>query len=393
MLVESRLELENGLREAFSGKNFDLQSKYLIELFQNKKLRKTAVRYFLHHPLLRVHDIARAAYLLAALEEGFDLGYQFLCMHQAQSGAVLLFHKAGFLWGGLPYPGEHVEMAMFLSRISEFYDEGRESVERMMTFQQALFSHERKIFPALWSQEGTRSEQATTVSKLPFYQKEESFQDCMRLTENSLGFWMRRTASFSAYVSGSGCKSGVGAFFSGDVGVVNYGPCIGDPGECLGFGLCGGVKEFFCEERNEETTITFSASLSSPCSRITGFPHLQDALFGTESRHCIDISENKCYIRSYLKEENPEVFFTVFCKGVQCQVSNGPKLRTGAPDSYKGPARDIFIKGEKESIRILSSSPYMEIFSLQGEDRFWGSSFLVNLPYTQNNVNVLFEKV
>lgn len=95
MLVESQLGLEDVL-EAFSERNFDIQSKSLIESFQDKKLRRTVIQRFLHHPLLHIHDIARAAYLLAALEEGVDLGYQFLCMHQTQSGAALLFRRAGF---------------------------------------------------------------------------------------------------------------------------------------------------------------------------------------------------------------------------------------------------------------------------------------------------------
>jgi hypothetical protein len=392
MLVESRLELENVL-EAFSNRNFDIQSKNLIAAFQNKKLRRASVKCFLYHPLLCVHDIARAAYLLAALEEGLDLGYEFLSMHHTHAGAALLFCRAGFLWGGLPYPGEHAEMAMLLSRIAEFYDESYEIVEKMVAFQHALFSHERKIFPALWSQEGDRSEQEkTAISKLLFCQKETQIKDQLTLTDASLGFWMRRTSTFSSYVSGSGCKSGIGAFFIGDVGIVNYGPCVGDPGECLGFGLCGRVKEFLCQEKGEDTIISFSASLARPCFRQTGFSYLQDALQGISSRYSIEISEQRCMIRSSLDKENHEASFAIFCKGVQCQVSNGPKLRTGAPDSYKGPAHDVLIKGEKETIRVLSSSPYMEIFSLQGKDRFWGSNFLINLPYTQNSLNVFFEK-
>ncbi|CCP63188.1 hypothetical protein L11322_00272 [Chlamydia trachomatis L1/1322/p2] len=392
MLVESQLGLEDVL-EAFSERNFDIQSKSLIESFQDKKLRRTVIQRFLHHPLLHIHDIARAAYLLAALEEGVDLGYQFLCMHQTQSGAALLFRRAGFLWGGLPYPGEHAEMAMLLSRIAEFYDTSYEQVQKMIAFQHALFSHERNIFPALWSQEGSRSNQEkTAVSKLLFCQKEARIEDQFTLTDMSLGFWMRRTPSFSAYVSGSGCKSGVGAFLMGDVGVLNYGPCVGDPGECLGFGLCGQVKEFSCQEKDEEVSISFAGALSQPSSRRTGFSYLQDALFSTNSCYRIDITEQKCHVASSLDRENQDAFFAIFCKGSQCQVCNGPKLRTGSPDSYKGPAYDVLIKGEKETVRILSSSPHMEIFSLQGKDRFWGSNFLINLPYTQNSINILFEK-
>lgn len=50
-------------------------------------------------------------------------------------------------------------MAMLLSRIAEFYDTSYEQVQKMIAFQHALFSHERNIFPALWSQEGSRSNQ------------------------------------------------------------------------------------------------------------------------------------------------------------------------------------------------------------------------------------------
>ena len=392
MLIESRLELGDVL-ETFSNGNFDIQSKRLVEIFQNKKLRRIALQHFLYHPLLHVHDIARATYLLAALEEGLDLGDQFLDIHQTQTGAVLLFRQAGFLWGGLPYPGEHAEMAMLLSRIAEFYDASHKLVRKMLAFQQALFSHEKRIFPALWSQKYDRSEQEkTSVSKLLFCQKEARIEDQFTLTEASLGFWMQRTSSFSAYVSGSGCKSGLGAFFIGDAGVVNYGPCVRDPEACLGFGLCGRVKEFLCQKRDGDTVLSFSASLAQPYARQTGFFYLQDALQGTGSCHSIEISEQRCLIHSSLEQENHRASFAIFCKGAQCQVLNGPKLRTEASDSYKGPAYDVLIKGEKEAIRILSSSTYMEIFSLQGKEQFWGSNFLINLPYTQSDINILFEK-
>lgn len=70
----------------------------------------------------------------------------------------------------------------------------------------------------------------------------------------------------------------------------------------------------------------------------------------------------------------------------------GPRLRSSSLDSYKGPSNDVIIHGERDSLRILSSSLYMEIFSLQGKERFWGSNFLINIPYQDAEVSVVFEK-
>ncbi|BAE81401.1 conserved hypothetical protein [Chlamydia felis Fe/C-56] len=379
--------------EVFPHSNFDFQVKQLIYACQDKKLRNFAFKIFRYHPLLKVHDIARAIYLLMALEEGQDLGLDFLKLDQELSGAARLFCFGGFPWKGLPYPGEHAELGLLLLQISRFYDESLKPAKMMNSFQQALFTHEATIFPSLWSQERTRSiKEKTSLSKSFLYQLDQQVAIEYKFTDPNLGFWMQRTRSASTFVSGSGCKSGVGAYYSGDVGVVNYGPCYGDISDCEGFGLCGMVKEFSSIENHGETNISFLSATAVPCPRFTGFSYLKDAYLGSKIRHHIAISERQCKVLSLIEEDPCKSTFLIFCRGKSCQVVEGPRLRSSSLDSYKGPTNDILIQGERDSLRILSSSPRMEIFSLQGKERFWGSNFLINIPYQDARVSVGFEK-
>lgn len=380
--------------EVFPHLNFDAQVRELIYACQNKELRDFVFKFFRYHPLLKVHDIARAIYLLMALEEGRDLGLDFLKLHQESSGAVRLFCYGGFPWKGLPYPGEHAELGLLLLQISRFYDESFHLAEKMGSFQQALFMHEETIFPALWSQETTRSvKEKTSLSRSFLYQLDQQVANEFTLIEPDLGFWMQRTCSSSAFVSGSGCKSGVGAYYFGDVGVVNYGPCYGDISDCQGFGISGIVKEFSCVEQVGETICSFLSSTSLPYTRSTGFPYLQDAHLGIHVRHDCRISGRTCQVRSFLIEENSDhLTFSIFCKGKICRVVEGPRLRSNSLDSYKGPANDIIIQGERDALRIVTSGCRMEIFSLHGKENFWGSNFLINIPYKDSCVSLIFEK-
>ncbi len=388
----SQLRLQECI-EVFPHLNFDSQVKQLIYACQDKNLRNFVFKFFRHHPLLKVHDIARAIYLLMALEEGQDLGLDFLKLQQELSGAVRLFCYGGFPWKGLPYPGEHAELGLLLLQISRFYDESLVHAKMMNSFQQAMFMHEATVFPALWSQEHTRSiKEKTTLSKSFLYQLDQQIANEYSFTDPHLGFWMQRTRSSSAFISGSGCKSGIGAYYSGDVGIVNYGPCHGDISDCSGFGLSGVVKEFSCTENNGITTCSFLSSTSLPYPRLTGFTFLQDAYLGDKIRHTVNVSEKDCRVHSLLEEDLSNLTFSIFCKGKSCQVVEGPRLRSSSLDSYKGPTNDVIIQGERDSLRILSSSPHMEIFSLQGKERFWGSNFLINIPYKDASLSLVFEK-
>ncbi|WP_156506750.1 hypothetical protein [Candidatus Chlamydia sanziniae] len=385
-----------GLRESievFPNTNFDLQVKQFIYACQDKSVRPAVLKIFRHHPLLKVHDIARAVYLLTALEEGKDLGLSFLKLEQEASGAVLLFARGGFPWKGLPYPAEHAELGLLLLQITEFYEEGRDVLTKMYQFQQSCFNHEGSIFPALWSQETSRSPQEKTdLSKSFFYQFDQQLSPEYTLIDPALGFWMQRSSSSSAFIAASGCKSSLGAYYSGDVGIVAYGPCSGDYSDCSGFGCCGIAKEFSCSTTDEEIHISFLSSLGMPHPRITGFSYLQDAYPRGHLLSQIRISETQCQVHSLMQELAVPLTFSLFCKGKHCQVVEGPRLRSESLDSYKGPTNDIMICGERGFIRVFSSGSYMEIFALQGNKKFWNSDFLISIPYQKNEVMLVFEK-
>lgn len=385
-----------GLQECikvFPHVNFDIQTKQLLHFCRNKENRDFVFSFFRYHPLLKIHDIARACYLLIALEEGQDLGQEFLKLTQEESGAVRLFCCGGFPWKGLPYPGEHAELGLLLLQIEKFYDSTVDTTKAMGAFQQAGLTHEATVFPSLWCQEkGRPVAEKTAASKSFLYQLGQQIFSEYRFLDAEIGFWMQRTRSFSAFVSGSGCKSGVGAYYFGDVGVVNYGPCYGDVSDCLGFGLSGVAKEFVCEDNGQSARLSFLSSISLPHSRYTGFSFLQDAYLGSPIRFTTQVTEERCVVHSLIEKEYQGLAFSVFCKGRHCHVVGGPRLRSSSLDSYKGPANDVIIQGERDSLRILSSAPYMEIFSLQGRERFWGSNFLIHIPYKSAKLSLVFER-
>lgn len=394
--MKSQLKLKEYV-EVFSNTNTcDAQIKQLIQACQNKQLRSLALKFFLHHPLLKMHDVARALYLLLALEEGIDLGIKFLDIHQEDSGAVRLFRNGGFPWKGLPYPAEHAELGLLLLQIAEFYEEAHSCALKMSAFQQHCFTHEDTIFPALWSQEYTRSlKEKNILSKSLLHQTVSQIINPHSFCDQTLGFWMRRTNAISAFVAGSGCKSGVGGYYVGDVGIINYGPCVGDPCSELGFGISGSVKDFVCleSENKESVELTFLSCLSIPHHRSSGFSYLYDVLLGPRVRHQIQISDAKCQIRSVLQESSSGTSFSLFCKGKSCHILGGPRLRAGSFDSYKGPVYKIIVQGARDAISIRVSGSKMKIISLQNEKCFWGSQFLVNIPYDDREVFVIIERL
>lgn len=373
----------------FPSLNFDSQVKRFIDACRDKGSRSSILKYFRYHPLLKVHDIARAIYLLMALEEGQDLGLSFLDLDILPSGGVRLFNRGGFPWQGLPYPAEQAELALLLLKIAEFYEDSASFAVDIARFQQVLFNHESIVFPSLWTQEcGRASKEKTGLCTTLLYQLDCQVDSEYQFSDNVLGLWVQRNRSFSAYVSGSGCKSGVGAYYLDDVGIVNYGPCYGDISDCSGFGICGSPKEFSLDSNG---TVIFTSSTVLPCPRLTGFSYLQDAYLGAHVVHSVHVEESRCEVISLL--EDPQgMTFSIFAKGQGCQVVNGPRLRSRSLDSYKGPINDILLQGERMSLRIIASSSKMEIFSLEGGTRFWGSNFLISFPYTNGEIRVLFEK-
>lgn len=380
--------------DLFSHSSCDAQIKQLIKACKDKNLRSALLKGFHLHPLLKIHDIARALYLLIALEEGIDLGVKFLNLQQESSGAVRLFRYGGFPWRGLPYPAEHAELGLLLLQISEFYEETFSWAGRMSSFQQSVFSHKGDVFPALWSQQYARcAKEKTFLSKSLLHQTGRQLINSYTFHDPGLGFWMKRTHAISGFVAGSGCKSGVGAYYTGDVGVANYGPETGDSLSCQGFGISGSVKEFLYQKDKDIEEITFISSLVRPNARNTGFTYLKDAYLGPRVRHQIRMYDKGCYIRSRLQERKEGFTYSLFCKGKTCHILGGPRLRAGSLDSYQGPVYKVVIRGERDALSIRVSGSKMKIVSLHNENDFWGSHFLINIPYEDFETSIVLEKV
>lgn len=391
--MKSQLKLKDCI-EVFSYPSCDAQIKQLIQACQNKQLRSSALKFFLYHPLLKMHEVARALYLLLALEEGVDLGMSFLDLQQEESGAVRLFRYGGFPWKGLPYPAEHAELGLLLLQIAEFYEEAYSCAYKMSAFQQHCFTHEDSIFPALWSQGATRSlKEKNILSKSLLHQTGRQIVYPHSFCDQALGFWMKRTNAISSFVAGSGCKSGVGCYYSGDVGVINYGPSVGDICDSSGFGISGAVKDFICLENQDHIEVAFLSSLSIPNDRSSGFSYLHDAFLGARVHHRVSISDACCQIHSSLQEVTSGVSFSLFCKGKSCHILGGPRLRAGSLDSYKGPVYKIIIQGARDALSIQVSGSQMQIISLQSEEKFWGSQFVINIPYNDAEAFIIIERL
>ncbi|SPN73549.1 hypothetical protein C10C_0379 [Chlamydia serpentis] len=388
--------LQSGLQkciEVSQNLNFDAQVKQFIYACQDKALRKSVLKTFRYHPLLKIHDIARAVYLLIALEEGEDLGLNFLNMQQHGSGAVELFSRGGFLWRGLPYPAEHAEFGLLILQISEFYEEIRACVSKIGSFQQAMFDHQGVVFPSLWSQEYSRPlKEKTGLSQSFLLQLGIQILPEYDLMDPALGFWMQRTRSSSAFVAASGCQSSLGAYYSGDVGVIAYGPCSGDISDCCYFGGCGVAKEFYCQKSSEITEISFLSSTGIPHPRNTRFSYIQDSYADVPLSCHITVSDKQCRVDAIFDKKTPATTFSIFCKGNSCQVIDGPRLRSYSLDSYKGPTNDITILGQNDIMNISCVGTYMEIFALQGKEKFWNADFLINIPPKEDRVTLIFEK-
>ncbi len=375
--------------------NFESQISHLIHASRDKKSIETVLRLFYHHPLLRVHDIARAIYLLLALENGKDIPLDFLRLSIAEQGYMRLFQQSGFIWGGLPYPAEQAELGLLLIQIADFYEESRQYVEKIRSFQQALFSHSGDLFPSLWSQEISRPIRERSQLCHAFLSKlEDPLQHMYTWFDAHLGFWMHRKGDSSAYVSGTGCKSGVGGVFFHDVGIVNCGPCSGELGEEGVFGISGLAKQFSYSQ-GDTTSISFHSNMVHPDLRNTGFMYLKDARQGTPIQHHVCIQDHRYSVVSTLEEPMPTASFSIFCKGSSCVIDKeGPRLRVSSLDSYKGPSKEIFIYGQDAALRLTLSSVKMQVFALPGDHRFWGSHFLVNIPYDERGeARAVFERI
>ncbi|WP_213357832.1 hypothetical protein [Chlamydiifrater phoenicopteri] len=374
---------------------FEENIKILLEAYYDESKRGSILKAFKKHPILKAHEIAAAAYMLSSLEEGIDLDFSFLNLESSNSGAVKLFRYGGLPWGGLPYPREHAELGLMLLKIGEFYDEARDRAQAMIAYQQALFTHEEKVLPSLWTQGGNYKEkEVTRVSKSFLYQMGEKPFSEYSFVDHELGFWMRRSLSSAAFISASGCKSGMGAFLVGDSGVISYGPHEGEIDHCLGFGLASLVKSFVINEGKDAVEASFISRASKTSSDRSRYRVFTNSGIGPHVSSHVVIAENSFLFES-VKMEHSSHTFSLFFKGKTCSVSGGPALRATAPDSYRGPMSSIIIRGERDGVRLTFSSARDEIkiFSLNGGADFWGADFLVNVSYKESKIAGRVERI
>lgn len=384
------------LKNDFSVVTYEARIKQLLDaLFSNENLT-IFLDLFKDDSLLKVHEIGKALYLLLSFKCYQYQSSDFLDLNFTKKGTLCLFKQANFIWGDLPYPAEHAELGSLLFQLSVYDKEYEKIASNMLAFQQAVLTHKHEVFSSLFLQPISRNQNDINRANHIFLSNMNAnyLQDYFFLDEE-IGFMMLRNYNSSIYIVGSGCKSSLGAFLFKEVGIIAWGPHQGVPENGEEFGISGKVHYFKSYRYNENINVSFSSTLSSISNRDTGFQFLKDSSFSLSKVNVkAEISLFKYFIdMEFINCKREESFFAIFCRSHICSIVKGPCLRAHSLDSYKGPISDIVLEGvDKEiiTIELLKGGKSMQIFSLPGDNTFWGANFLVLFNRSHDKMECCF---
>ncbi len=341
----------------------------LRELLQQDKADPDLVRRLGVSPFIQEHELARASYALLCQREG--LKPLPLKLSQTTSGAVPLFSRGFFPWGGLPYPKEHAQLGVLIQSLGE-----KEIAHKMGEWQRATLDHNSRPITSLFSQEKGGSDAQLEDANRAFFQTfEQSPQLPSHFVDKSLGLVRKCSEEQTVLCVGSGCKSGMGAFLKGGGGILNYGPQISSIGDCSGFGLAGRAQNFHTEE---EFFLCYQCRLAAPHERNTGFPNLQDSGYSALWMYTQQTFRNNTLLTDCRFEglrPLSEVSFVFFGKGEGCVVAKSHRLTPRSLDRYQGPAQPFEIEGV--CVEARKGLGQMQIIPLAGDESFWGADFLI----------------
>lgn len=322
-------------------------------------------------PFLEEHELALAAYALLSKQSKVTL-------KPLSSGAIPLFSRGFFPWGGLPYPRDHAHLGALLVRLGML-----EMAQEMARFQQATFDHRKLPIHSFFSQESGLSYGDLIAAKQIFFEALDlSIADQTRFFDYELGIAQERTLEKTVLCLGAGCKSGMGAFLYRDAGFVNFGPQLAPAWDCKGFGLAGRPSKLALTEDPKGFSLSYKTRLAAPHPRETGYNGLSDSGYSAcwiEAR--MESSQDTLSCACDFKGSRPleTLTFSFFGKGEACLVAGCHKLNPHSLDRYQGPAQLIELKGKEGStfLRPDGGFSHMEVIPLAGDDSFWGSDFLI----------------
>lgn len=373
----------------FKGLNMDGLDVLMNEL-QDRLIGTREPRDLAESPILYEHELLQAAFALLSKRTGLKPFKP--QVSPLESGAVPLFRKNFFPWGGLPYPKEHAELGYLLSHLGD--EEMNNIVLRMAHFQEATLDHNKKPILSLFHQEGRGPLHSLEKANELFFDVVcPSPAETLHFTDHELGMVVRRNASSTLLTLGSGCKSGMGAFLHHDAGIINYGPQFLPLGDCSGFGLAGSAQKPQINDEGEWFSFSYLCRLAAPSPRRSTVSDLQDSGYsGLWMEAAVGGSLEGISIHTCFEGMAPlnKIVFSFFGKGEVCSVSGTHLLKPRSLDRYQGPADSLFFLGKKGGVRLdpLEGSTHLEVIPLAGDESFWGADFLAS--YTLHSPKVAF---
>lgn len=388
--------MDGMLKDDFHIATYEDKLKKLLDAFVYNENLNFILNVFENDSLIKIHEIGKALYLLISFKCCPYKSYDALDINFTKKRTVCLFARANFIWGALPYPAEQAELGSLLLQLSIYNSKYKEIALDMLDFQQASLTHKCEVFSSLFVQSISRNfDDINRASHIFLSKMNVSYLEDYFFIDEEIGFMMLRNKESSAYITGSGCKSSLGAFLFKDVGIVALGPHQGVPESGEEFGISGKAHYFQFFQNEKSTNIAFSSSLSSISKRNTNFQFLKDSSFSfSKVNICAEISLLKYFIDiEFVNCSKENSFFSLFCKAHTCSIFKGPCLRAYSLDSYKGPVNDVILRGlngESIIIELFGGSKNLQIFSLPGDNTFWGANFLMLFNRSHDKMEYCF---
>lgn len=284
-----------------------------------------------------------------------------------------MFHgDAFFPWGELPYPYEHVQLALNFLRKGE-----RERAEQMALFQEATLDHHLQPVISFFRQEkGILDLQLAELNRELFAALRKEPEISYTYMDKELGILTKRDEAQAIGCFGSGCKSGMGFYLAGKGGVLNYGIQLKPLGDCAGFGLAGrGTKIEVADH-----SLRSLCRIAAPHPRNTGIPWLEDSGFaGMWIESAYQIEKDRVTVAAELEGFRPltDLLFTFFVRAEACYVAGSHKLKPRTLNRYQGPPQKVVF--HELTLWPESGFQSMEVVPLAGDESYWGADFMITL--------------
>jgi hypothetical protein len=354
--------------------NLEEYLDYLIQGIENPLEDKETVLQLGDYPYWEDHELGNALYVLHCQRVGIKPPS--LLFSQLPSGAIPLYGKAQFPWGGLPYPKEHALLGRVLFLLGE-----KKQAESAASWQTVLLNHQQQPLASFLQQEKSGSYAALKEACDRLFECVPSASQS-QFYDSDLGIAAWKDSQYSLTVLGSGCKSGIGSFLFEDVGIINFGPQFFPLGESDRFGIAGRCLDAQYQNSEKGFSFSFKNRISAPHPRKPPLKHLGDSGFSRLWLQAkIEFKERQVELEMAYEgiQDLADFAFVFFGKGKYCSVKKLHRLQSKSLDRYKGPPQEITFHQGQNSVQIkaLEGSKTMEIIPLSGGNHFWGADFLV----------------